>query len=728
MTAEHPGDNSAAPAMEITAGSTAPATKPRRARSGENHLIKAPRVRVRTESALDHYWRGHLSREPSLFEAGDLDTAPDDGAFLRRLNTRVKLQEAYKPIHPPIALADAVDKNARLHPDAELHAFGQWLISENAPGVEKRSGRQINPRDVLKTLAAAMAARHQRDGKRPAAGGRKPHLRNQKMTKTILADRWADLFEEAVKTSDFDRRIASLKRLLPAYLDHLKTGQFVIDGKTAKTSPLIREVHELLGAKSAPKGSATSRAVQKAASAAPIPAPAPPARTPLESADFSPFAINLCYSAPGRENEYRQRAAGALPLPMLNYTPESYQPRVTGKLPPADRQNHLVLVPDLDIAKHFRVTALIDRMVLLVRTTSPATGRAIKELLEAQCSIIAFAEDRTMTDRKTKDWRAHLPPLDLSLPTGHHFAIMVQEPTVKSLSAALKAMDRKWSIVDPVTPFLIELAVDFYPDKEATTSPDERLILREQMVATLQRHHWCAPDALAGDINDVPRNRDSRQVYSDDPAKSHTTRFLFYRKKGNRIESNQNLHEPAVRSAILDAGTGENLMLNATLYQGAEAGAVLIRIQHKIEDRRNEAKKTSQVLPEAERRARIEVQITGLNPLSGFGLNRVEDLATCRFRDFRENVMTFCQPLVPAFKEDLSVAKQQLEYRGVYGWELLCRASEAEENETAQAARKRQKPQQVPAGQKLVAWPELNKAVGHALDNLSRRWMRFAWR
>jgi len=720
-------DDDGATDATMTAGSAAPTADPGRASAGGNHLVRSPKGHRKGLQAIDHHWGAQLARASELFEAGYLGNAPDDAAFLRRLNARVKPREgSYKPIYAPESLADAVDTEGRLHPDAELLAFGQWLITEGAPGVVHRGGRQINPRDVLKTLATALAELNQRKKKRPVAGGRAGPTRNLNLTKTILADRWADIFHEAVPTSDFDRRIASLKRLLPAYLDHLRTGQFAIEGKTARKSPMIRKVHGLLGAKSTPKASASSKAAPSAASAAPRPAPAAPARTPLVSADFDPFSINLHYAAPGREIEYRQRLAGALPLPKLKYLPESYQPRTSGKSPPTNRQNHLVLAPDLDIAKQFRVTALFDRMALLISIREKTTGSVISELLKRDCGIIAFAEDRTIPDRKAKDWRAQLPPLDLSLPTGNHFAIMIQEPTAKSLTAALNAIDREWKIEGPITPFLIELAVDFYPAKNATTTDDERLILREQMVAALQRHHWCAPDVLMSDSTHVSRERDARQVYDDDAAK-RAPRFLFPRKKGNNIDSDQELNNPAVRTAILNARTGENLMLNATLYHGAETGAVLVRIQHKIGDRRNQTKKNSPGLPQTERRARIEVQITGLEPLSDFGLNRVEDLATHRFRDLRKNVMMFRQPLVPACKEDLSAAKQQLEYRGVYGWELWCRASKVEARETALANGQRAKPPRLTAGQTLVDWPEMNKAVGHALDQLSKRWKHFAW-
>lgn len=720
-------DDGGVPETVVTQSSAASASETGQSSSPRNHLVRSPKGNRKGLKPINHSRSEQLSRASSLFEAGEFDSAPDDETFLRRLNTRVKPQMAYQPIYAPRTLADSVDGDGRLHPDAELLAFGQWLIAENAPGVEKRGGRQINPRDVLKALATAMADLNQRQVETQVAGGRNGPAPKAKLTKTILAERWSGLFEETVKTSDFDRRIASLKRLLPAYLDHLKTGQFMIGGKTARKSPLIRGVHELLGAKSAPKGSASSNAVSSSFSMITSPAPVAPARTSLDRADLHPFIITLRYAAPGQQAQYRQRSAGALALPTLSYKPERYQSGISGKSPPANRQDHLVLVPGLDIAKYFRVIALFDRLALLISTRTPATGRAVGELLMKQCGVIAFAEDRTMTDRKTKGWLAKLPPLDLALPTGHHFAIMIQEPTAKSLTAALHAIDREWEIEGPIAPLLIELAVDFYPDKDASTSPDDRLILREQMVAALQRHHWCAPDTLVNDSNDVPRNRDARQVYGDD-AEKRATRFLFFRKKGNRSASDQDLQEPAVRRAILDAGAGEALMLNATLYHGAETGAVLIRIQHKIKDRSNEAKKDSQVLPVAARRARIEVQITGATPLAGFGVNRVEDLATLRFRDLRRNVMMFCQPLVPACKEELSIAKQQLEYRGVHGWELWCRASEVERKETAQAGRKRRKPLHAPAGQTLVAWPELNKAVGHALDDLSRRWKRFAWK
>jgi len=47
------------------------------------------------------------------------------------------------------------------------------------------------------------------------ANGRKTPLRNAKLTKTILADRWANLFQEAVKISDFNHFAIALRYAAP---------------------------------------------------------------------------------------------------------------------------------------------------------------------------------------------------------------------------------------------------------------------------------------------------------------------------------------------------------------------------------------------------------------------------------------------------------------------------------------------------------------------------------
>ena len=122
---------------------------------------------------------------------------------------------------------------------------------------------------------------------------------------------------------------------------------------------------------------------------------------------------------------------------------------------------------------------------------------------------LVFVHDRSLTPPQ-EDWRVELPPLDPAEPTGHHFAVLLQDPEPDKLARILQAIDRAWEIEGPVLPFLIETSVDFYPRDDR--SEDERLVLREQMVALLQRHHWCGMAALMKGEKTEPCRVDARQV------------------------------------------------------------------------------------------------------------------------------------------------------------------------------------------------------------------------
>lgn len=166
-----------------------------------------------------------LARRSALFEYGDLARATDDVAFLRRLNTLVTIHHnTIVTIRPPKTLADAVSAKGAINRHAELLAFGEWMITEGAPGLDKRGGRPAQPRIVLQTLGAAIAELHMRDRKLRSSTGGKPSPAKTQLTTTALARRWQKMFSETAVASDISSRTRSLKRFLTAYLDHIAAG------------------------------------------------------------------------------------------------------------------------------------------------------------------------------------------------------------------------------------------------------------------------------------------------------------------------------------------------------------------------------------------------------------------------------------------------------------------------------------------------------------------------
>jgi len=93
---------------------------------------------------IAHYRGGQLSRASSLFQTGDLDSAPDDEAFFRRLNTCVKLRlGSCEPTRAPKSLAEAIDKDGQLHADAGPRVLDQYRITESTPGAVTRDARAM---------------------------------------------------------------------------------------------------------------------------------------------------------------------------------------------------------------------------------------------------------------------------------------------------------------------------------------------------------------------------------------------------------------------------------------------------------------------------------------------------------------------------------------------------------------------------------------------------------
>ena len=144
-------------------------------------------------------------------------------------------------------------------------------------------------------------------------------------------------------------------------------------------------------------------------------------------------------------------------------------------------------------------------------------------------------------------------------------------------------------------------------------------------------------------------------------------------------------------------------------------------MQHKIADERNKMKKTKVSLPNPERRGRAEVTLTSFETVEQFGLKRIEDLADISFRKMTQELMRFRLATCTPDPEAVTAAIAQMKTRGVYGVEMRQRASNHEARE-----RTRPKPANTDRdGWGLVDWPEMNHAVGAALDRLRKRWSRF---
>ena len=668
------------------------------------------------------------ANKSDLFEEGHPDDATSDMGFVKRVNgllaleTRMldlqhkKLQGALKLSNRsrsrlPADLTAAIGSRGELKTYGELIAFGHWLFLDNMPGVPPTGGRKVNPRTLLKTVAAALLIHA-----KPGTGG----CRKIRITKKTLSENWSRLFRVTAKHSDFDARIKTMRRLVPAYLTHIKNRRFSPGGKLVTRAPRIKAIAASLDA---------TRSAPPSAPQAQVPISQPVALSPathtVAAALPAGFTFFLTYSSPATETEYRQRSTGALGQAELVYRVEPLQASEPGAKIRADRRNSLVLTPDLALRKNFRTVALIDRMVVLLDTRRTTSSAHIKKLLNAGAGRDAYVQDRTRCPAgNATDWRLCLPPLDPAKTAGQHFAILLQDPTPEALRETLDVIDANCRITGQPSLFLVELSLDFYPRSDK--SPDQCLLLREQLVGALQRHQWCSPAAIAGITAYSPSHSDARQVYPDPKTGKGRPHFFFSKRAQSRTMSDTQLDVELVRTRILGAGRGKGLHLDATIYQGAAHAELMISVQHKIADRRNPARQTSMKLPEPERRGRVELTILGEEKLRAYGITGVNDLGKIDFRNMRRNMLHFRLPICQHDAAALEDTKTQLQSRGVYGVDLAARARAIE---ALGGSRRARQPLKVPReGLSLVDWAEANDAAGQALDRLQRQWRGFSWR
>ncbi|RXV58024.1 hypothetical protein C6W92_17395 [Roseovarius sp. A46] len=307
-----------------------------------------------------------LSAKSDLFEHGKITPATKEYSFIRRLNTLVHAGSQAWADNVPANLEDAIRADKKeSRPQAELVLFGHWLLLEGRPGLQKTSGKTPDYKEILKCVAACLFGlrsreRRARNKDRLVRAGStdvvnrsslpRPNSRKQDITKHDLRDWWAQLFDESRKASDFDAKLKSMRRLLPAYLSHLKSGTVTHGSKSVTKSP---EIHAVLDAISGEKDIQPARQ-----QAQPLPVPAKTA----------PFSIPLSYSSPAEKIEYRALSGKDAPDTNLEYRclPVSPTSR-SGKTRP-DRSGRIVLAPDAAIRGNYKVEALIDRIAILVDT------------------------------------------------------------------------------------------------------------------------------------------------------------------------------------------------------------------------------------------------------------------------------------------------------------------------------------------------------------------------
>ncbi|WPZ26231.1 hypothetical protein UM399_04330 [Sulfitobacter pontiacus] len=589
-------------------------------------------------------------------------------------------------------LGTAINGRGRLGQQTELVVFGGWLFA-GMPGRGSHPGRAPDPRRLLKVTAASLAALEAQLRAHKDSKAAKATIKTSDIVRL-----WKRLFDLSTRTSDHTASLRSLRSVIPDYMAHLNAGELYFNRQKVTGSPLMTELAKAL----------SPSILSPVKSLPSLPLSTVPGAAPKD------FEILLVYSSPEAEAEYRNLKLAGTPPRALRYEIMPVSPTSANNVLRADRDGRLLLRPDFDVKRMLTVKALIDRIAFTVDTKTLTSVKALRAEIDRRCDLNLYVADQTIVKRGD-EWWVSLPKLDIGKVTGQHFVIMLQEPTPATLRAVLTTIDDASGIEGDVRPFLIELAVDFYP--RSSTDPVDSLLTREQIVGLLHRHHWASSSRLLGIDPEIPRQFDPRQLYASEVGR--VTRYLF--AGTSRFLSDSAFQDQPTRQRILTAKAGNDLYLNSTLYRGQRYAQLQTNVQHKVTDEWNEARKTKVSLPNSERRGRAEVTLTSFGTVEQFELKRIEDLANISFRKMTRELMRFRLATCTPDPAAVAAAIAQMKTRGIYGVEMNQRAAMLDAR-----MRTRPRPRSTDRdGYGLVDWPAMNEVVGAALDRLSARWRLF---
>lgn len=654
-----------------------------------------------------------------LFEKGALDAGPLDMGYVRRLNTVMARRRSDMEKNIPATLADAINKQEDLKKHAELVVFGNWLV-DGSPGVKPRPGPQAAPKKILKCVAAIIAeiklAALKKKHSRKEQGR---ESRKREITKHALADQWKQLFDEEIKPANFDAPLRSAKHILSAYREYLKSGSAIHAGQKIRKSPEIEQalaaINGLLPVSQTDRPDIFTE-------------PDPPS-----PAKLMPFEISLEYQSDAHAEDHRWLPSKTKLEPRLRYVTKKTSATSPSGSIRADRKGTVTLVPDVEIRRDYKVEALIDRVVILAQITKPANAIALNHRIKTKSGAKCYIKDIFHNRDLGTGWGAPLSELDPRNLAGYPLAIMIQEPTPVNLAKIIKIIDAAHGVVGTVHLHLIEVSIDFHPKKPPT--PEEAVLRRERMVGLLQRHHWTRPGRFQESASSNPRHADARQVHDHEdslPKRKPKVRYLFAHvsspEKTTKHTSDSMITNDSIRNRVLTTNKGYPLWLNSTVSKGDNSKSHLVSIQNKITDRRNPNKSTYVSLPDDERRARMEVTISGTETLQNYDLHTIDDLSRVSFRKLARNFLRCRLPVIKPTQHNFEDAKIQMRNRGVYGVNLRLRAL-VEESRLAMKQAGGGTPRKTNDEEMgLADWKEMNDVIGVALDGLKQRWSKFTTR
>ncbi|WP_417618750.1 hypothetical protein [Oceanisphaera sp.] len=348
-----------------------------------------------------------------------------------------------------------------------------------------------------------------------------------------------------------------------------------------------------------------------------------------------------------------------------------------------------VLQPDLDLNK-FNFKAVIDWIEIVVQlgkvTQFQYVQRKIEDELGQKCFIKAIGAGAGNT--------------------AHMFSIRLQEP--KSVAFVLEVerlLDVSFGIAAPTTINAVEISVDAYPKV-----PSDRA--RGHLLGVMQRTIFSREDLYT---NQIARPRLAWDNSSPKYIQPH------------RMHAYNERHYTAPK-------------LDATMYLGAEADDVMLRLMDKIIDTQNKAIGTAVALEPEKQRVRIEVTLQG-SGLKRIGVATLADMKAMSFTRLQGEFFTFRLFTTPPRNQMLSQTKSGARYEDKINREIFLKAGVAGLlfkdhvrkgwRETAKplallnlrnrGRRLKVLPEGVTVADQLIAYADLNERVTRALRDLENR-------
>lgn len=366
-------------------------------------------------------------------------------------------------------------------------------------------------------------------------------------------------------------------------------------------------------------------------------------------------------------------------------------------------QHRTVLRPRIDLAG-YSTRAVLDWVDIKFRLGRPTQWMWLQAEVEKAIGQKCFVSN----------W--HQP----GIRDGQEFITRIQESSLEMLLEAERAVRDRWTLQEPASVEEMEVSVDFRP-----TTPSEDAL--DLLFGVLVRCHLPNRDVMS-----VPRDR---------------PRFAWGTGDGMNcfVLAAGDDHPERNDSLLVSVDHDAPVPIDATYYCGSDNAQSSWRIMTKLLDRQNRATGTTLVLPEDQRRVRIEVTLRR-DEVEGLGIKSIADLTTFRWQTLQGSYFQFRLPTfadvshLPA--SAIRSVKERREHQrrtkflnaGVVGLKAMDEAQRRlNEHRRREVNKAASSDQRLPAAKRdgagfygtLIAYDELTRPVLWALRHLGKR-MRVA--